>query len=49
MNDVVTFGAPGDIVSIAKGVDLQRAYVRGEESKILGRGGEHVPGVEIEE
>lgn len=47
MDDVVAFRAPGDIVSVAKGVDLQGADVRGEKSEILRGGGEHVPGVEI--
>ena len=27
MDDVVAFGAPCDVVGVAKGVDLQRAYV----------------------
>ena len=49
VNDVVTFGPPRDVVSIAKGVNLERADVGGQKGKVLGRGGEHVPGVEVEE
>lgn len=37
MDDVVTFGAPGDVVRVAEGVDLQSADVRREEGKILRR------------
>ena len=29
MNDVVTFGAPADVVRVAKGIHLQCADVRG--------------------
>ena len=46
---IVTFGAPGDVVGIAEGVDLQRADVGGEEEEVLCGGGKHVPGVEVEE
>lgn len=47
MNNIVAFRTPGDIVSVAKGVDLQGADVRGEESEVLSRRGEHVPRVEV--
>jgi len=46
---VVAFGAPGDVVGVAKGVDLESANVGGEEHEVRGGGGEHVPGVEVEE
>lgn len=46
---VVTFGAPGNVVGVAEGVDLEGADVGGEEGKVLCRGGEHVPWVEVEE
>lgn len=36
-------------MGVTKGVDLQRADVGGEEGEVLSRGGEHVPGVEVEE
>lgn len=49
VDDVVAFGAPGDVVGVAEGVDLEGADVGGEEGEVLGRGGEHVPGVEVEE
>lgn len=49
VDDVVAFGAPGDVVGVAEGVDLQGADVGGEEGEVLRRGGEHVPGVEVEE
>lgn len=49
MDDVVAFGAPGDVVGVAEGVDLQRADVRGEEGEVLRGRGEHVPGIEVEE
>lgn len=47
MDNIIAFRAPGDIMSVAKGVDLQSADVRGKESEVLRRGGEHMPGVEI--
>ena len=49
VDDVVAFGAPGHVVGVAEGVDLEGADVGGEEGEVLCRGGEHVPGVEIEE
>lgn len=49
VDDVVAFGAPGDVVGVAEGVDLEGADVRGQEGEVLRRGGEHVPGVEVEE
>ena len=49
VDDVVAFGAPGDVVGVAEGVDLEGADVGGEQGEVLGRGGEHVPGVEVEE
>lgn len=49
VDDVVAFGAPGDVVGVAEGVDLERADVGGEEGEVLCRAGEHVPGVEVEE
>lgn len=36
-------------MGIAEGVDLEGADVGGEEGEVLGGGGEHVPGVEVEE
>lgn len=49
MDDVVALGAPGDVVCIAEGVDLERADVGGQEGKVLGGGGEHVPGIKVDE
>lgn len=49
VDDVVAFGAPGDVVGVAEGVDLEGADVGREEGEVLGRGGEHVPGVKVEE
>jgi len=49
VDDVVSFGSPGDVVRVAEGVDLQGADVGWEEDEVLGGGGEHVPGVEVEE
>ena len=49
VDDVVALGAPGDVVGVAEGVDLERADVGGEEGKVLRGGGEHVPRVEVEE
>lgn len=49
VDDVVALGAPGDVVGVAEGVDLERADVGGEQGKVLRRGGEHVPGIEVEE
>ena len=49
MDDIVALGAPGDVVGVAEGVDLQGADVRGQEGEVLGGRGEHVPGVEVEE
>jgi len=49
VDDVVALGAPGDVVGVAEGVDLQGADVGGEEGEVLRRRGEHVPGVEVEE
>ena len=36
-------------MGVAEGVDLQRADIGGEEGEVLRGGGEHVPGVEVEE
>ena len=36
-------------MGVAEGVDLQGADVGGEEGEVLRAGGEHVPGVEVEE
>ena len=36
VDDVVAFGAPGDVVGVAEGVDLQGADVGGEEGEVLG-------------
>ena len=36
VDDVVAFGAPGDVVRVAEGVDLQRADVGGQEGEVLG-------------
>lgn len=49
VDDVVALCAPCDVVSVAKGVDLEGADVGGEEGEVLGRGGKHVPGVKVEE
>ena len=35
VDDVVAFGAPGDVVGVAEGVDLQGADVRREEGEVL--------------
>ena len=35
VDDVVAFGAPGDVVGVAEGVDLEGADVRREEGEIL--------------
>ena len=48
MDDVIAFSSPGDIVSVAEGIDLKRADVRREKSKVLGGRGEHMPRVEVE-
>ena len=34
---------------VAEGVDLQGADVGGQQHEVGGRGGEHVPGVEVQE
>ena len=49
VDDVIAFGAPGNVVGVAEGVDLEGTDVGGEESEILPRGCEHVPWVEVEE
>ena len=49
MDHVVAFGAPGDVVRVAEGVDLQGADVRGQQREVLRGRGEHVPRVEVEE
>ena len=49
VDDVVAFGTPGDVVGVAEGVYLEGADVGREKGEVLGRGGEHVPGVEIKE
>lgn len=49
VDDVIAFCAPGDVVGVAEGVHLEGADVGGQEGEVLGGGGEHVPGVEIEE
>lgn len=49
LHDVVALGAPGDVVGVAEGVDLEGADVGGQEHEVLARRGEHVPGVEVEE
>ncbi len=49
MDDIVTFGAPCDVVSVTESVHLQRAYVRRKEGKVLRGRGKHVPRVEVEE
>ena len=49
VDDIVALGAPGDIVGVAEGVDLQGADVGGKEGEVLGGGGEHVPRVKVEE
>ena len=49
MDDVVAFGAPGDVVSVAEGVDLEGADVGWEKGEVLSRGGEHVPRVKVQE
>ena len=36
VDDVVAFGAPGNVVGVAKGVHLERADVGGEKGKVLG-------------
>lgn len=36
VDDVVAFGAPGDVVGVAEGVDLEGADVGGEEGEVLG-------------
>ena len=49
VDDVVALGAPGDVVGVAEGVHLQGADVGGQQGEVLRRGGEHVPGVEVQE
>ena len=49
VDDVVAFGTPGDVVGVAEGVYLEGADVGWEKGEILGRGGKHVPGIEVEE
>ena len=36
VDDVVAFGAPGDVVGVAEGVHLEGADVGGEEGEVLG-------------
>lgn len=43
---VVAFGAPGDVVGVAKGVDVEDVEVGGCEEEVLDERGDHVPGVE---
>ena len=49
VDDVVAFGTPGDVVGVAECVYLEGADVGWEKGEILGRGGKHVPGIEVEE
>ena len=49
VDDIVTFGAPGDVVGVAESVDLQGADVGGEEGKVLRARGEHMPGIKVQE
>lgn len=49
VDDVITFCAPRDIVGVAEGVDLKGTDVTWQKHEILSRGGEHVPGIEVEE
>lgn len=49
MDDIVTFRAPGNVVSVAEGIHLKGADVGRKEGKVLRRGGKHMPGVEVEE
>ena len=35
MDDIITLGAPGDVVGVAEGVDLQGADVGGQEGEVL--------------
>lgn len=49
VDDVVAFGAPGDVVRVAEGVHLQRADVRRQQGEVLCRRGEHVPWVQVQE
>ena len=46
---VVAFGAPGDVVGVAEGVDVQDVEVGGGKEEVLDEGGYHVPGVEEED
>jgi len=36
-------------VSVAEGINLECADIRGEEGKVLGCGGEHMPWIKVEE
>ena len=46
---VVAFGAPGDVVGVAEGVNVEDVDVGWGEEEVLDEGGEHVPGVEEED
>ena len=54
--DVVEFGrrvgalgAPGDVVGVAEGVDVEDVDVHGREEDVLKEGGKHVPRIQEEE
>ena len=49
MDDIVAFGAPRDVVGVTESVDLEGADIGREQGKILRRGSEHMPGIEVEE
>ena len=49
VDHVVALGAPGDVVRVAEGVDLQRADVRWEQGEVLRRGSDHVPWIQVQE
>lgn len=46
---VVAFGAPGDVVGVTEGVDVEDVDVGWGEEEVLEETGEHVPGVEEED
>jgi len=49
VDHVVTFSTPGYIVRIAECVDLKGADVGREKEEVLAGGGDHVPGIEVED
>ena len=46
---VGAFGAPGDVVPIAEGIHVENVDITAHQQEVGWEGGEHVPGVEVDE